>query len=79
MLKTGRVTGALVQCPKLYQYISQMLKMNLRRFLGVIHFSKSWKKSMGQCIVSTIVSKFWVHAVTILKAVTKRDGNAMIQ
>ena len=42
-LKTGRVTGALVQCPKLCQNISQIIeneKTNLRLFLGVIHFKQ---------------------------------------
>ena len=39
-LKTGRVTGTLVQVSKLFPYFQHLLKLNLNLFLGVIHFQQ---------------------------------------
>ena len=61
-LKTGRVTGALVQCPKLCQYISQIAENDCESLYGVIHFQQFVEENPSrQCTVSTIVEKFRVH------------------
>ena len=61
-LKTSRVTGALVQCPKLCQYISQIAENESQALSGSDLFSAiRGRKTFRQCTVSTIVGKFRVH------------------
>ena len=59
----------------------KLLKMNLRLFLGMIHFSKIVEEKPPDNVqqFQQLFQNSGYTAVTILKAVTKRDGNAMIQ
>ena len=79
-LKTRRVTGALVQCPKLCQYISQIAK-NESQALSGRDSSQQFveEKPPDNVQFQQLFKSSRYIAVTILKAVTKRDGNAMIQ
>ena len=80
-LKTGHVTGTLVQCPKLCQYVSQFGENNLRIFLGVIHFKPFVDEKPPDKVQFKQLLKHsgYSAVVTVLKTVTKRDGTAMIR
>ena len=62
-LKTGRVTSGLVQCPKLYPYISLIAEIESQPLSGCdgfIHFQQFVEESLQTidvCTVSTIVEK----------------------
>ena len=79
-LKTGRVTGALVQCPKLCQYISQIAENESQALSGRDSFQQIVEKKPPDNVqFQQLFQNSGYTAVTILKAVTKRDGNALIQ
>ena len=80
-LKTGRVTGALVQCPKLCQYISQIAENESQALSGRDSFQQIVEEKPPDNVqqFQQLFQNSGYTAVTILKAVTKRDGNAMIQ
>ena len=79
-LKTGRVTGALVQCPKLCKYISQIAENEYQALSGRDPFSAiRGRKASRQCTVSTIVEKIRVHRGNGSEDGYKRDGSAMIR
>ena len=80
-LKTGRVTGALVQCPKVCQYISQIkIAQNESQALsGRNSFQQIVEENHPDNVqFQHLFQNSGYTAVTILKAVTKRDGSAMI-
>ena len=80
-LKTRRVTGALVQCPKLCQCISQIAENESQALSGRDSFQQFVEENppADNVQVQQLFKNSRYIAVTILKAVTKRDGNAMIQ
>ena len=47
VLKTGRVTGALVQCPKLCQYISQIAENESQALSGRGSFQQIVEEKHG--------------------------------
>ena len=80
MLKTGRVTGALVQCPTLCQYISQIAENESQALSERDSFQQIVEEKHPDNVqFQQLFQNFGYTAVTILKAVTKRDDNAMIQ
>ena len=79
-LKTGRVTGALVQCPKLCQYISQIAENESQALSGRDSFQQIVEEKPPDNVqFQQLFQNSGYTAVTIFKTVTKRDGNAMIQ
>ena len=79
-LKTGRVTGALVQCPKLCRYISQIAENESQALSGRDSFQQIVEEKPPDNVqFQEEFKNYGYTAVTILKAETKRDGNAMIQ
>ena len=79
-LNTGRVTGALIQCPNLCQYISQIAENESQALSGRDSFQQIVEeKPRDNLQFQQLFQNSGYTAVTILKAVTKRDDNAMIQ
>ena len=53
--------------------------MNLRLLLGVIHFQQFVEEQpLDNVLFQQLLKKSGYTAVTVLKPVTKRDGNTMI-